>query len=137
MESTIRRTITAGIAGGFAFILGTFLTFAQLSGSKRGQQGLLFNPATQSPKVIAVWKEIEPLPRVIENPPVIVIGMILFGLIYAFLYPSVAPAWPSGIGQRATRLGAIIWCSTLFSEFMGPFNVLHQPLKLSAVAWAF
>jgi hypothetical protein len=101
------------------------------------KKGLVFNPATQSSKVIAVWKEIEPLPRVIENPPVIVTGMIVFGLIYAFVYRSVAPAWPSGIGQRASRLAAIVWFSALFSEFMGPFNVLHQPLNVSVIAWSF
>jgi hypothetical protein len=137
MQYPIRRTIAAGFAGGLAFVLGTFVTFAQSSGSKRGQEGLLFNPATQSPKVIAVWKEIEPLPRVIENPAVIITGMILFGLIYSFVYRSVAPAWPSGIGQRASRLAVIVWFSAVFSEFMGPFNVLHQPLTLSVVAWSF
>jgi hypothetical protein len=66
MIRRIGRTITAG---GLAFVLGTFVTFAQFSGSKRGQKGLLFNPATQQPKVIAVWKNIEPLLRVIENHP--------------------------------------------------------------------
>jgi hypothetical protein len=33
----------------------------------------------------------------------------------------------------------VIWLAGVFSEFMGPFNVLHQPLPLSAVAlgvWA-
>jgi len=36
---------------------------------------LLFDPGTQSPKVIAVWKQLEPLPRVIEIPLVIIGGM--------------------------------------------------------------
>jgi bacteriorhodopsin len=31
----------------------------------------------------------------------------------------------------------VIWLATVFAEFMGPFNVLHQPLSLSAVAWGF
>jgi hypothetical protein len=137
MSYPLTRTIVAGFAGGLAFILGTFLTFAQLSGSRRGQEGLLFNPATQHPKVIAVWKDIEPLPRVIENPPIILGGMFLFGLAYAFLYRSVAAAWPPGVGRRAWRLALIIWVSTVFSEFMGPFNVLHQPLHLSVIAWSF
>jgi hypothetical protein len=92
MSYSVGRTIAAGFAGGLAFVFGTFLTFAQLSGSRRGQEGLLFNPATQHPKVIAVWKDIQPLPRVIENPLVILAGMILFGLAYAFLYRSVASA---------------------------------------------
>jgi hypothetical protein len=31
----------------------------------------------------------------------------------------------------------VIWLAAVFSEFIGPFNVLHQPLSLSAVAWGF
>jgi hypothetical protein len=38
---------------------------------------------------------------------------------------------------RILRLAAVIWTGTVFTEFIGPFNVLHQPLRLSVVAWAF
>jgi hypothetical protein len=31
----------------------------------------------------------------------------------------------------------VIWLAGVFSEFMGPFNVLHQPLSLRVVAWGF
>jgi hypothetical protein len=92
---------------------------------------------TPRAKVIAVWKQIEPLPRVIETPAVILVGMVAFGLAYALLYRSVAAAWPAGIHPRAWRLALVIWLATVFSEFMGPFNVLHQPLQLSVVAWGF
>jgi hypothetical protein len=95
-RSSIRRTLAAGLAGGVAFVLGTFVTFAQLSGSRRGEEGLLFDPDTQSAKVIAVWKQLEPLPRVIESPAVILVGMVAFGIAYAFVYRSVAAAWPAG-----------------------------------------
>jgi hypothetical protein len=136
-KPSIWRTLVAGLAGGLAFALGTVLTFAQLGGSRRGEQGLLFDPDTQSAKVIAVWKQIEPLPRVIETPVVILVGMVAFGIAYALVYRSVAPAWPAGIHRRAWRLALVIWLATVFSEFMGPFNVLHQPLSLSVVAWGF
>lgn len=132
----IFRTVAGGVAGGLVFVLGTFVTFAQLGGSRRGARGLLFDPATQHPKVIAVWKEIEPLPRVIESPLVILIGLVVFGIGFAFVYRSVSPAWPDGLGRRAVRLGLIVWLTTVFAEFMGPFNVLHQPLYLSVLAWA-
>jgi hypothetical protein len=134
---TTGRTLVAGLAGGGAFLLGTFLTFALLGGSREGETGVLFDPDTQHPKVIEAWKEIEPLPRVIEQPPVILAGMVLFALAYAFLYRSIARAWPTGTTARAVRLAAVIWVGAVFSEFMGPFNVLHQPLYLSVVAWAF
>ena len=131
------RTLVAGLAGGVAFALGTFVTFAKLGGSRRGEQGLLFDPDTQSAKVIAVWKQIEPLPRVIETPVVILVGMVAFGIAYALVYRSVAPAWPAGIHRRAWRLALVVWLASVFSEFIGPFNVLHQPLQLSVVAWGF
>jgi hypothetical protein len=134
---SIWRTLAAGLAGGVAFALGTFLTFAQLGGSRRGEEGLLFDPDTQSQKVIAVWKQLEPLPRVIESPAVILGGMVVFGIAYAFVYRSVAAAWPVGIHARAWRLALLVWLATVFSEFIGPFNVLHQPLSLSVVAWGF
>jgi hypothetical protein len=47
MRYSVGRTVTAGFVGGLAFVLCTFLTFAQFSGSKRGQTGILFDPATQ------------------------------------------------------------------------------------------
>jgi hypothetical protein len=137
MRPGIARTILAGLAGGLAFVLGTFLTFARFSGSRRGQEGVLFDPDVQHPKVIAAWKEIEPLPRVIESPLVILAGMVAFGIAYSFVYRSVAVAWPEALNRRAWRLALIVWLSTVFSEFMGPFNVLHQPLRLSVVAWSF
>jgi hypothetical protein len=137
MIPSVLRTIVAGLAGGLAFVLGTSLTFALLGGSRRGQTGPLFDPATQSPKVIAVWKEIEPLPRVIESPLIILGGFVLFAIAFAFVYRSVAPAWPKGVMNRGWRLAIVLWIGTIFSEFIGPFNVLHQPLSLSVIAWAF
>jgi hypothetical protein len=50
------RTTVAGVAGGLAFVAGTFLTFGQLGGSRRGEKGLLFDPAT-------TWDRLPP-PRV-------------------------------------------------------------------------
>jgi hypothetical protein len=137
MTPRLGRTVLAGLAGGLAFVLGTFLTFAQLGGSGRGKTGLLFDPATQSPKVIAVWKEMEPLPRVLENPAVIILGFFVFALAYAFVYRSFARAWPAGIVSRGWRIALVVWIGTVFSEFIGPFNVLRQPIELSVIAWGF
>ena len=131
------HTLVAGIAGGVAFVIGTSLTFALFAGSREGDTGVLFDPDTQHPKVIAAWKETEPLPRVVDQPVVILLGMVLFGIAYAFLYRSAGTSWPDGIKNRAFRLALFIWIGSVFSEFMGPFNVLHQPLYLSVVAWAF
>jgi hypothetical protein len=136
-KPSLLRTVAAGLTGGLAFVLGTFLTFAQFSGSRQGDTGLLFSPDTQHAKVIAVWKEIEPLPRVIVQPSIILAGMVIFAIAYAFLYRSIAAAWPTGMTNRTWRLASIVWVAAVFSEFMGPFNVLHQPLRLSVIAWGF
>ncbi len=137
LKPTVAQTVLAGVGGGVAFIAGTAVTFRLFGGSSRGSEGVLFDPDTQHPKVIAVWKEIEPLPRIIETPIVIFVGMLLFGIAGAFLYRSVAPAWPPSISRRAWRLGLIVWTATVFAEFMGPFNTLHQPLRISVLAWSF
>ena len=42
-----------------------------------------------------------------------------------------------GDPPQGLAAGAGDWLATVFSEFMGPFNVLHQPLSLSTVAWGF
>jgi hypothetical protein len=133
----VGRTLVAGLAGGVAFLLGTFLTFALLGGSREGETGVLFDPDTQHPKVIAAWKDIEPLPRVIDQPAIVLAGMVVFGVVYAFLYRSMSRGWPAGLTNGATRLAVVVWIGAVFSEFMGPFNVLHQPLHLSVVAWGF
>lgn len=133
----IWRTVAAGLAGGLGFVAGTFLTFRLFGGSRPAAEGVLFDPATQHPKVIEVWKLLEPLPRILETPAVILGGLLLLGVAHAFVYRSIAAAWPVGVHGRALRLALIVWLGTVFAEFMGSFNVMHQPLALSVVAWAF
>lgn len=134
---SITRTVVAGLAGGVAFILGNVLTFGLLGGARRGQQGLLFDPDTQSPKVITVWKVLRPLPRIIDTPALILVGLLMFGIGYAVLFRVIATAWPPGVHQRALRLALIVWLATAFSEFMGPFNVLHEPAALATLGLGF
>jgi hypothetical protein len=74
---------------------------------------------------------------VLENPAVIVLGFFVFAMAYAFVYRSFASAWPAGTVSRGWRLAIVVWIGTVFSEFVGPFNVLRQPIGLSAIAWAF
>ena len=83
MKASVIRAILAGLAGGLALALANFLTFGLLGGSRRGQTGLLFDPATQSHKVIAVYKEIEPLPYIITRPYLILAGFAVFARLAA------------------------------------------------------
>jgi hypothetical protein len=134
---SITRTVVAGLGGGLGFGLGSFLTFAHLSGWRRGDTVLLFDPDTQHPTAIAVGNEIEPLPWVIGRPPVILGGMVPLVVAFAFVYRSVTPAWSPRITPRALRLFFIVWIAGVFAEFTRPFNVLHQPLYLSVVGLLF
>src|SRR5262245_27894843 len=130
MKATVIRTILAGLAGGLALALTNFLTFGLLGGSRRGQTGLLFDPATQSPKVIAVYKDIEPLPVIITRPYLILAGFVVFAIGHALLYRSVAAAWLARYAAHLWRLTLTLWfVGTLFFEFLAPFNLLHEPFR--------
>jgi hypothetical protein len=131
MKTPIVRTLWAGAAAGLALSLVNFLTFGLLGGSHQGQTGLLFNPATQSPKVIAVYKVMEPLPFIVTRPYLILAGFVAFAIGHALLYRSVAPAWPDQVVAQLWRLALTLWfVSALFFEFLAPFNLLHEPLRV-------
>jgi hypothetical protein len=111
--------------------------FGLFAGAQIGRTGLLFDPATQSPKVIAVWKEIAPLSLIVTTPAVVIGGWILFGIAYAVLYRFIAAAWPSARAAHVLRLATVIWLGAAFSELMGPLNLLHEPLALSSIEFTF
>ena len=102
--------------------------------------GILLDPSLQSPKLIAVWTHIEPLPLVVNSPAPIIIGLIFFGIGHAFIYRWLSASWPQGIAARAWRMAALIFfLSFLFWEFFTPFNQFGEPLKLillELVFWA-
>ncbi|MBI4642977.1 MAG: hypothetical protein HY790_07760 [Deltaproteobacteria bacterium] len=106
------------------------LTFRLLGFGWHGG-GILLDPGLQSPKLIAVWTQMEPLPLVVANPAPIVVGLFIFGVGHACIYRWLAPSWPRGIGPRAWRLAALIFfLSFLFWEFFTPFNQFGEPLPL-------
>jgi hypothetical protein len=130
MKSSSLRTVLAGISGGFAMNLAMLLTF-RLIGFGWSGKGILLNPDVQSRKLIAVWTEIEPLPLVVNNPAPIIIGIILFGIIHAFIYRWISPAWPEGIVARGIRMSILIFLLVFsFWEFFTPFNQYGEPLPL-------
>jgi len=138
MKPRAHWTIVSGLAGGAAFGVALFLTFGLFGGARTGQTGLLFNPAFQSHKVIAVWKEIQPLPWLITTPGLILGGAVVLAVGNAFIYRSVAPAWPASTASRVWRLALVIWAmGPVFFEFFGPFNLLHEPPYLTAIELTF
>ena len=108
MKPSFLRTILGGIGGGFAMNLAMLLTF-RLIGFGWSRKGILLNPDVQSRKLIAVWTEIKPLPLVVNNPAPIIAGIMLFGIIHAFVYRWVSPVWPQGIFARGIRMSILIF----------------------------
>jgi hypothetical protein len=131
------RTFLAGLAGGLALNVAMLLTFRLLGFGWDGG-GILLDPALQSPKLIAVWTRIEPLPLVVANPAPIIAGLAGFGVLHAFVYRWLSPAWPVGIAQRGLRFALLLFGLTyVFWEFFTPFNQFGEPLGLVALELSF
>jgi hypothetical protein len=138
MNTTLSRTVLAGIAAGAVFALSTFVTFVLIGSGLDQQSGPLFDPARQSAKVLAVWTELQPLPLFVTKPHLMLLGYVLFGVGHAVLFQSIAAAWPQGRLRRACRLALMTWgLSYLFFELFGPFNLLGEPLALVTLELVF
>jgi len=137
IKSTHTRTIVAGIAGGFAMNVAMLLTFRML-GFGLNADGVLLNPSIQSRKLIAVWTEIAPLPLVVSQPAIIILGIVFFGIIHAYLYRWISPAWPTGTVRRGASFALLVFLlKFLFWEFFTPFNQFGEPLRLIAIELIF
>lgn len=137
MRPTHGKTILAGVLGGMAMNLAMFVTF-RLIGFGIDGNGFLLKASIQSRKLIAVWTEIEPLPLVVTRPAPIIIGIVLFGVLHAYLYRWLRPAWPAGVVRRGLSFALLVFLMTfLFWEFFTPFNQFGEPLRLIAVELCF
>ncbi|MBN1278960.1 MAG: hypothetical protein K9I59_07415 [Chlorobium sp.] len=133
----MKKTVIAGLAGGMAMNAAMLLTFRTLGFGWDGK-GILLTSSMQSHKLIEVWTEIEPLPLVVNAPLPIILGLMLFGIGHAFIYRSIAVAWPAGFLPRAVRMSGLIFFMTyLFWEFFTPFNQFGEPLPLIAIELGF
>ncbi|MEZ4484472.1 MAG: hypothetical protein R2864_07705 [Syntrophotaleaceae bacterium] len=137
MRPTHGKTVLAGVLGGMAMNLAMLLTF-RLIGFGIDGNGLLLKASIQSRKLIAVWTEIEPLPLVVTRPAPIIAGIVLFGVLHAYLYRWISPAWPVGVVRRGLSFALLVFLLTfLFWEFFTPFNQFGEPLRLIAVELGF
>lgn len=132
-----RGTLLAGLAGGAAMNLAMFLTF-RLLGLGLNNEGILLNPLLQSHKLIAVWTELRPIPRVITHPFLMGIAVFLIAWGHAIIYRWLAPAWPRAVSARAFRFAALVFfLSFFFFEFFTAFNQFGEPLDLLALELVF
>jgi hypothetical protein len=131
------KTIVAGVAGGMAMNLAMLLTFRGIGFGWNGD-GILLTSSIQSQKLIAVWTKLEPLPLVVVSPAPIIVGMVLFGIVHAFIYRSISVAWPAGVFPRAMRFAGLVFIMVFaFWEFFTPFNQFGEPLPLVALELLF
>jgi hypothetical protein len=136
-KKPISKIIAAGLAAGLTLNIVMLLTF-RLIGFGWNGGGILLDPSVQSPKLIAVWTRLEPLPLVVIAPAPIILGLILFGIGHAFVYQWISPFWPEGIKARAWRMAALVFfLSFLFWEFFTPFNQFGEPLPLIGLELLF
>ncbi|MFO8082017.1 MAG: hypothetical protein R6V07_17185 [Armatimonadota bacterium] len=137
MNGRARTIVAAGIAGGAAANLAMFLTFRLLGMGLQGG-GILLDPTVQSEKLIAVWTQLEPLPRVVTQPILMGLGILAFGVLHAYIYQGISASWPKGIVPRAMRFGGIIFAMVyLFWEFFTPFNMFGEPVLLTLLELSF
>ncbi len=78
------------------------------------------------------------MPRVVDHPLPIILGLIAFSLVHGWLYTKLAGSWPPGLWPRTWRLGGLAFVvSYLFFEFFAPFNLFREPLPLVAAELVF
>jgi len=122
-QPTVLRTVIAGIIGLFGFLIVNRIGF-------RVVDPILFDPNLQSPKLIAVWNEVEPLPPAHGLVATLSI-LVLIGIGRAFIYRWLAPFWPSGFAARVIRYWLLVWfLSYFFVEFSAPFTLFGEPVGL-------
>ncbi len=131
------KMLLTALAGWAALNVAMLLTF-RLIGFGLDGHGILMNPQTQSAKLIAVWSELQPLPRIVERPATIIAGLFGFAFLHAVIYRMLSPAWPSGVWPRGLRLAGLLFgVGFSFWEFFTPFNLFGEPWPLIGVELLF
>jgi len=98
----------------------------------------LLESSSQSQKLISVWTEIEPIPLVVNSPAPIIAGIVLFGVIHAYLFRWLSSSWTGGIVSQGLQFATLVFLMTfLFWEFFTPFNLFGEPLHLIALELLF
>jgi hypothetical protein len=130
------RTVWSGVFASLVFAILSVVTFYVVADVVLS--GILSDPAVQSPKVIAVLETLEPRPVMRTAPYIIFAGWTGFLIGWAFLFKHLSVLWPRSYRTRLWRLALLIWFFSLFFfEFMGPYNLLAEPLPLVVLELLF
>lgn len=121
----------AGVAGMLIGLLIAFPVFFAVG------PATVFNEELQSPKLTAVWEEIEPLPIMIRAPGLFGIVTLLFGGIHGLIFVEIRKGLTGSTIRQGIVFGLILWAvGSLLFEFNGPYGLLGEPLPLVGVELA-
>jgi len=100
--------------------------------------GLFMNPISQniifsetmgqSPKLVAVWNTLEPVPSQLSLIPALIITPSIFSFFFAVLYDSIPG---KGKLKKGFAYGIILWGTiAIFFELFTPLGLFGEPLHL-------
>lgn len=94
-------------------------------------QDIIFSESVgQSPKLVAVWTNMEPVPTELSLTPALLITPAIFSVVFVVLYDSIP-----GIGKtkKGISYGIILWAMiAVFFELFTPLGLFGEPLHLLA-----
>lgn len=84
----------------------------------------------QSPKLVAVWTSLQPVPSLSSLAPALIITPSIFSFFFAVLYDSIPghTKWKKGLAYAIILWGTI----SVFFELFTPFGLFGEPLHLLA-----
>jgi len=113
----------AVLASTVGWMIGFFLSFVPA-------QAVLTDPARQSPKMLAAFFTLEPLPRVSSPDKMVLLVLAVSAFLvlgYRLSRPDPSRSW----WRRGLRFGALAWLLMVpWFELYLPWNVLHEPMPL-------
>lgn len=125
----LSRALLAGLAGGLAWFASLFVVFGPA-------QGVLQDPAVQSPKLLSAFSGSTP-PRLADAAWLAPVGLLLIGLGIGLAYHMIATAFTGSAWSRGRRFGLLLWLVAIpWFEFYLPWNVLREPTVLAALELA-
>ncbi|TBR10476.1 MAG: hypothetical protein EPO62_03470 [Candidatus Nitrosotenuis sp.] len=94
-------------------------------------QSVIFsNNLDQSPKLVAVWNTLEPVPQMTSLFPALLITPVIFSFFFVVLYDSIPG---HGKIKKGFAYGIILWGTiAVFFELFTPLGLFGEPLHLLA-----
>lgn len=92
-------------------------------------QNVIFSDSLgQSPKLVAVWTTLEPVPQMTSLLPPLLITPVIFSFFFAVLYDSIPG---HGKIKKGFAYGIILWGTiAVFFELFTPLGLFGEPLHL-------